>query len=195
MVCRSPPSLYFSFFFNDTATTEIYTLSLHDALPISDADRPAQQRTIDNAVVRLIDHDLALEQVYRTHKLGHHAIRRALIHIHRRPHLGDPALGHDGNPVSHGHGFFLIMGHHDAGHAHSLEYAHHFQLHFGTQLLVQRPHRLIEQQQLGALGQRAGQGDTLTLTTGELMRLAPGIRLHLYQLKHLGHARLDFSTR
>src|SRR5258708_30350349 len=31
---RSPP-LSFLFFFNDTATTEIYTLSLHDALPIS----------------------------------------------------------------------------------------------------------------------------------------------------------------
>src|SRR2546429_5139267 len=29
-------SLFF-FFFNDTATTEIYTLSLHDALPISAA--------------------------------------------------------------------------------------------------------------------------------------------------------------
>src|SRR3989449_6559476 len=28
------PSLFFFFFFNDTATTEIYTLSLHDALPI-----------------------------------------------------------------------------------------------------------------------------------------------------------------
>src|SRR2546430_14847398 len=27
--------LYSFFFFNDTATTEIYTLSLHDALPIS----------------------------------------------------------------------------------------------------------------------------------------------------------------
>src|SRR2546422_11326669 len=26
--------LFFFFFFNDTATTEIYTLSLHDALPI-----------------------------------------------------------------------------------------------------------------------------------------------------------------
>ena len=26
---------YLFFFFNDTATTEIYTLSLHDALPIS----------------------------------------------------------------------------------------------------------------------------------------------------------------
>src|SRR5256885_13813381 len=29
-----PPSTPFIFFFNDTATTEIYTLSLHDALPI-----------------------------------------------------------------------------------------------------------------------------------------------------------------
>src|SRR5215813_15662482 len=30
-------SFFFFFFFNDTATTEIYTLSLHDALPISGA--------------------------------------------------------------------------------------------------------------------------------------------------------------
>src|SRR2546429_1156386 len=28
-------AMFFFFFFNDTATTEIYTLSLHDALPIS----------------------------------------------------------------------------------------------------------------------------------------------------------------
>src|SRR2546426_5761128 len=33
------------FFFNDTATTEIYTLSLHDALPISPAARPASRPT------------------------------------------------------------------------------------------------------------------------------------------------------
>src|SRR5258708_13686756 len=31
----SPPLVVSFFFFNDTATTEIYTLSLHDALPIS----------------------------------------------------------------------------------------------------------------------------------------------------------------
>src|SRR5688572_31279170 len=37
---------YFFFFFNDTATTEIYTLSLHDALPISRraALRPSSER-------------------------------------------------------------------------------------------------------------------------------------------------------
>src|SRR3712207_9198517 len=31
----TPSSVKCVFFFNDTATTEIYTLSLHDALPIS----------------------------------------------------------------------------------------------------------------------------------------------------------------
>ena len=36
MFAQLPTLLLFFFFFNDTATTEIYTLSLHDALPISD---------------------------------------------------------------------------------------------------------------------------------------------------------------
>src|SRR3712207_7739680 len=40
------------FFFNDTATTEIYTLSLHDALPIylrgDDGDRAAGQHDRDH---------------------------------------------------------------------------------------------------------------------------------------------------
>jgi len=32
---RGGGAVFVFFFFNDTATTEIYTLSLHDALPIS----------------------------------------------------------------------------------------------------------------------------------------------------------------
>src|SRR5438309_11600876 len=35
MVCCRVFLSFFFFFFNDTATTEIYTLSLHDAIPIS----------------------------------------------------------------------------------------------------------------------------------------------------------------
>src|SRR2546430_14563590 len=42
----------FFFFFNDTATTEIYTLSLHDALPISLAARLTHERTPASAVPR-----------------------------------------------------------------------------------------------------------------------------------------------
>src|SRR2546425_7329613 len=40
-------SFYF-FFFNDTATTEIYTLSLHDALPISVKMRDDTVKTLYN---------------------------------------------------------------------------------------------------------------------------------------------------
>src|SRR2546430_16617247 len=40
----------FFFFFNDTATTEIYTLSLHDALPISGA-LAMRERGIKNSDV------------------------------------------------------------------------------------------------------------------------------------------------
>src|SRR2546430_1160716 len=39
---KNTPPISSFFFFNDTATTEIYTLSLHDALPIS---RPPQARS------------------------------------------------------------------------------------------------------------------------------------------------------
>src|SRR6267143_5779641 len=38
--------ILFFFFFNDTATTEIYTLSLHDALPISTIQRPSGEVTV-----------------------------------------------------------------------------------------------------------------------------------------------------
>src|SRR2546429_2983779 len=59
------------FFFNDTATTEIYTLSLHDALPISahvgerlGVDDPARQAAIDGrarAGRRRLHHRLAAD--------------------------------------------------------------------------------------------------------------------------------------
>src|SRR5258708_34166650 len=39
--CRRPLPASSFFFFNDTATTEIYTLSLHDALPIFEGPREA----------------------------------------------------------------------------------------------------------------------------------------------------------
>src|SRR2546430_14388807 len=39
---RSTPLIFYFFFFNDTATTEIYTLSLHDALPICRERHPVR---------------------------------------------------------------------------------------------------------------------------------------------------------
>src|SRR2546422_1581792 len=48
------PSLSFFFFFNDTATTEIYTLSLHDALPISEVVRVRPVLTVGFAGALLL---------------------------------------------------------------------------------------------------------------------------------------------
>src|SRR3989442_11370396 len=46
--------MLFFFFFNDTATTEIYTLSLHDALPIYAPD-VAVELDVVQAVLRRLD--------------------------------------------------------------------------------------------------------------------------------------------
>src|SRR3712207_7785433 len=48
------------FFFNDTATTEIYTLSLHDALPICQGS-PAGDMAGDEEAPIAEEHDIGLE--------------------------------------------------------------------------------------------------------------------------------------
>src|SRR5256886_17035548 len=49
LLLLSTITISFFFFFNDTATTEIYTLSLHDALPIC-FSRAEYERLIDLGV-------------------------------------------------------------------------------------------------------------------------------------------------
>src|SRR3712207_9292397 len=55
MCVWSLPYIVYYFFFNDTATTEIYTLSLHDALPIY------RQRGSNDRTPRMADHDRPLD--------------------------------------------------------------------------------------------------------------------------------------
>src|SRR2546422_5896842 len=55
--CTPTPTSSSFFFFNDTATTEIYTLSLHDALPISTnlfAARPAEAVSCVSSRIRCL---------------------------------------------------------------------------------------------------------------------------------------------
>ncbi len=46
---------FFTFFFNDTATTEIYTLSLHDALPILSDTLSSVSVIIGAILIRFFD--------------------------------------------------------------------------------------------------------------------------------------------
>src|SRR2546425_9019831 len=56
----------FFFFFNDTATTEIYPLSLHDALPISERTDGGGDRRIDRDRSR----DVATAETPHAHRLA-----------------------------------------------------------------------------------------------------------------------------
>src|SRR2546427_9204629 len=77
---------FFFFFFNDTATTEIYTLSLHDALPIyrDPVPREAAERVV-------VGRHLADEHVVRGHpvhvRYAHHQ-DRAVRERARKRELG-----------------------------------------------------------------------------------------------------------
>src|SRR5690349_25174215 len=65
--------LYFvCFFFNDTAPTEIYTLSLHDALPIS-CDRPWSRQNATASAAFCLD---ALHHLGRERQLGAELLHR-----------------------------------------------------------------------------------------------------------------------
>src|SRR5438309_9874488 len=55
--------VFFFFFFNDTATTEIYTLSLHDALPISFSAHAIRGENPEPELVVVHRHSSEPEQV------------------------------------------------------------------------------------------------------------------------------------
>src|SRR2546427_12472533 len=76
-----PRYLIYFFFFNDTATTEIYTLSLHDALPISPAPMGEDEQVTEGG--QQIPRRVTLLQQTR-----HHAAQsdRHLLHYQRRAH-------------------------------------------------------------------------------------------------------------
>src|SRR3712207_8023114 len=81
-------SSIFLFFFNDTATTEIYTLSLHDALPISAPARRAAAapgaRLVRHGAREVADQDRgprpALRRIPERHRLPAQGGRRSEEH-------------------------------------------------------------------------------------------------------------------
>src|SRR5271163_5202284 len=94
----------FFFFFNDTATTEIYTLSLHDALPISNGVSAAcstpprgicRQDAIDRKSTRLnSSHDQISYAVFCLKKKKKRQIRPKNKQKQKRHRIHQPHLTH-----------------------------------------------------------------------------------------------------
>src|SRR2546429_5311798 len=78
--------IFFFFFFNDTATTEIYTLSLHDALPISreqelDVDRVGRERSEARHGREIIRRVLVIEFVLVHRSEEHTSELQSRLHL------------------------------------------------------------------------------------------------------------------
>src|SRR2546427_6841443 len=91
--------VFFFFFFNDTATTEIYTLSLHDALPIllppgTRRQRGARARPTRGGAPR----DLPAHQPPRRGVADSGRVRCHLLP--ERPHLLRPRAPAGGHPTA-----------------------------------------------------------------------------------------------
>ena len=115
--------------------------------------------------------------------------RGLLVDLVRRADLGDAALVHDGEPARHGHRLLLVVRHHDEGEAELLLQAHQFEARALAQLAVERGQRLVEQQELGPLDQRAGQRHALALAARELRRPALAVVAKPHLVQRLADAR------
>src|SRR5258708_21300662 len=94
------PLMLIFFFFNDTATTEIYTLSLHDALPISPEDSTFQMcwrglPSIRLAAAGALASDRKSTRLNSSHQIISYAVfclKKKMLYLQYRGHPQPPTL-------------------------------------------------------------------------------------------------------
>ena len=64
-------------------------------------------------------------------------VRRIAIDLERRPDLLDPALAQDADPLAHGHGFDLVVGHVHDGPAEAAVQLHQLKPHVVAELRIE----------------------------------------------------------
>src|SRR2546427_12980830 len=84
-------STFLYFFFNDTATTEIYTLSLHDALPISVGahdDKLAAHNALSGESLQKVEHTVIPRTDRKSTRLNssHSQISYAVFCLKKKKH-------------------------------------------------------------------------------------------------------------
>ena len=117
----------------------------------------------------------ALQHVRDADEAGDELGRRTLVHLGRRADLLDPAVVEDGEAVAHRQRLLLVVGdvdECDPDVAHGPLDALELDLHLLAKLQVERAERLVEQEHLRAVDERARERDPLPLAAGELDRLS-----------------------
>ena len=107
--------------------------------------------------------------------------------------LQDLALPHADGPAAEQQGFGRLRRRVDEDRAGCFKNARQFGAQFLAQLVIEIGERLVQQHQIGALHQRAGNRGALLLAAGQLQRRAIQIRFQLQEPCGLLHALLDLS--
>ena len=157
------------------------------APPLTDADGtrstvPSPRRTTDEGSP-LLRH-LAIEQVADAQEAGHEVGRGPLVQLLRWSELLDAAVAHDGDAIRHRHRLLLVVGDEDEGDPDLALDPLQLHLHLLAQLQVERAERLVEEQHLGVVDERARERDALLLPAGQLVRLARLVAGQLDELEH-----------
>jgi hypothetical protein len=127
---------------------------------------------------------LAREQVGLAQEVRHERGGGQVVQLGGRAELLDLAGVHHGDRVGHRHGLLLVVGDvHERDADLGLDPLQ-LDLHPPAQGQVQRAERLVEQQHLRVVDQRAGQRDPLLLAAGELGGTAPAVPVELDQGEH-----------
>ena len=105
--------------------------------------------------------------------------------------LDDASFVHDCDPGGDSHRFFLIMGHDDKGGARFFLNIHQFKLRFFAQFLVESAQGLVQQEEFGGAGERAGQGHALALAPRNLVGFASGEFGQAGEAQHLFDAGFE----
>ena len=113
----------------------------------------------------IFQHD-AVQDVAFADEVRHKGVLGLIVYIFGFADLLDTALVHHHNGIGHGQRFLLIVGHINKGNAHCLLDPFQFVLHILAQTQIQCTQRLVQKQYLGAVHQRAGNGNPLLLTAG-----------------------------
>ena len=128
---------------------------------------------------------LAVQHVGRPDEPGDERRGRIVIDLRRRSHLLDAAFVHHHDLIGQLQRFLLIVGHEQAGHAELTVQTVEPMPKILAHLRVERAEGLIEQQHIGARGQRPCERHALALTARQLVRVSPGERRQLDQLQEL----------
>ena len=113
-----------------------------------------------------------IQEILKAHKMGDKLCAGVIVNHVRGVQLLDHALVHDGDLVGDGEALFLVVGYVDGRDAELLLEFSDLHPHLHPELGVQVGKRLVHKKKIRLYYQRPGQGNSLTLTAGELLGIA-----------------------